>query len=117
MFPTHLHSFVCVFMVTGFEVPHDKPLFTLSPGAQNHHDLSSYSLLSPHAFQQYQLGGIPEGHSLKSDSGLVTGGTLWDMEHMVQPVRSYSGSSGHQPGNSNAGVNKLCCINYVPALY
>ncbi|XP_039998702.1 myomegalin-like isoform X3 [Xiphias gladius] len=91
----------------GFEVPHDKPLFTLSPGAQNHHDLSSYSLLSPHAFQQYQLGGIPEGHSLKSDSGLVTGGTLWDMEHMVQPVRSYSGSSGHQPGNSNAGVNLI----------
>ncbi|XP_050926027.1 myomegalin isoform X4 [Lates calcarifer] len=91
----------------GFAVPHDKALFALSPGAHNQHDLSSYSQLSHHAFQQYQLGGIPESHSLKSDSGLVTGGTLWDMENMVHPAGSYSGSSGHQPGGSHAGVNLI----------
>ncbi|XP_078119731.1 myomegalin isoform X3 [Sander vitreus] len=91
----------------GFAVPHDKALFPLSPGAHNQHDLSSYSQLSHHAFQQYQLGGIPEGHSLKSDSGLVTGGTLWDMENMVQQVGGYSGPSGHQQGSSHAGVNLI----------
>ncbi|XP_032388032.1 myomegalin isoform X7 [Etheostoma spectabile] len=90
-----------------FAVPHDKPLFPLSPGAHNQHDLSSYSHLSHNAFQQYQLGGIPEGHSLKSDSGLVTGGTLWDMENMVQQVGGYSGPSGHQQGSSHAGVNLI----------
>ncbi|XP_031137029.2 myomegalin isoform X2 [Sander lucioperca] len=92
---------------SGFAVPHDKALFPLSPGAHNQHDLSSYSQLSHHAFQQYQLGGIPEGHSLKSDSGLVTGGTLWDMENMVQQVGGYSGPSGHQQGSSHAGVNLI----------
>ncbi|GAA6234826.1 myomegalin-like isoform X5 [Lates japonicus] len=91
----------------GFAVPHDKALFALSHGAHNQHDLSSYSQLSHHAFQQYQLGGIPESHSLKSDSGLVTGGTLWDVENMVHPAGSYSGSSGHQPGGSHAGANLI----------
>ncbi|XP_045907547.1 myomegalin-like [Micropterus dolomieu] len=91
----------------GFAVPHDKALFTLSPGAHNQHDPSSYSQLSHHAFQQYQLGGIPEGLSLKSDSGLVTGGTLWDMESMVQPFGSYSGSLGQQQGSSHGGVNLM----------
>ncbi|XP_070775639.1 myomegalin-like [Enoplosus armatus] len=91
----------------GFAVRHDKTLFTLSPGAHNQHNLSSYSQLSHHAFQQYQLGGIPEGHSLKSDSGLVTGGPLWDMENMGQPVGSYSGPSGHQQGSSHAGVHLI----------
>ncbi|KAM7379228.1 hypothetical protein PAMP_004793 [Pampus punctatissimus] len=91
----------------GFAAPHDKALFTLSPGARNQHDLSSYSQLSHHAFQQYQLSGIPEGHSLKSDSGLVTGGTLWDMDNMAQQVGSFSGSPGHQPGSSHAGVNLI----------
>ncbi|XP_039671038.1 myomegalin-like isoform X7 [Perca fluviatilis] len=91
----------------GFAVPHDKALFPLSPGAHNQHDLSSYSQLSHHAFQQYQLGGIPEGHSLKSDSGLVTGGTLWDMENMAQQVGGYSGPSGLQQGSSHAGVNLI----------
>lgn len=97
-----LFTLLCVF--AGFAVPHDKPLFTLSPGAHNQHDLSSYNQLSHHAFQQYQLGGVPEGHSLKSDSGLLTGGgTLWDMENMGPPVGSYSGSPGHQQGSSHAG--------------
>ncbi|XP_022053261.2 myomegalin isoform X2 [Acanthochromis polyacanthus] len=91
----------------GFTVPHDKTLFTVSPGAHNQHDLSSYSQLSHHAFQQYQLGGIPEGHSLNSDSGLMTGGPLWDVENLVQPAGGYSGSSGHQPGSSQAGVNLI----------
>ncbi|XP_030016824.1 myomegalin-like isoform X3 [Sphaeramia orbicularis] len=91
----------------GFAVPPDKALFSLSPGALNQHDLSNYSQLSHHAFQQYQLGGIPEGHSLKSDSGLVTGGTLWEMENMVHPVGGFSGSSGHQAGHSQAGVNLI----------
>lgn len=91
----------------GFAVPHDKSLFSLSPGAHSQHDRSSYSQLSHHAFQQYQLGGIPESHSLKSDSGLVTGGTLWDMENIAQQIGGYSGSSGHQQGSSHAGVNLI----------
>ncbi|XP_075954462.1 myomegalin-like [Anarhichas minor] len=91
----------------GFAVPHDKPLFTLAPGAHIQHDLSNYSQQTHHAFQQYPLGGIPEGHSIKSDSGLVTGRTLWDMENMGQQVGGYSGSSGHQQGSSHAGVNLM----------
>uniref|UniRef100_UPI0037E7AEA3 myomegalin-like isoform X2 n=1 Tax=Semicossyphus pulcher TaxID=241346 RepID=UPI0037E7AEA3 len=92
----------------GFAVPHDPALYAVSPGAHNQHNLSSsYSQLSQHAFQPYQLGGIPEGHSLKSEPGLVTGGALWDMENMVQQVGSYSGSPGHQQGNSHAGVNLI----------
>ncbi|KAM3604183.1 uncharacterized protein V6R79_007437 [Siganus canaliculatus] len=89
----------------GFAARHDKALFTLPPGAHNLHELSSYSQLSHHAFQPYQLGDIPESHSLKSDSG-QTGGTLWDMENLVHPVGSYAGS-GHQPGNSHSGVNLI----------
>ncbi|XP_031710402.1 myomegalin isoform X3 [Anarrhichthys ocellatus] len=91
----------------GFAVPHDKPLFTLAPGAHIQHDLSNYSQQTHHAFQQYPLGGIPEGHSIKSDSGLVTGRTLWDMENMGQQVGGYSGSLGHQQGSSHAGVNLM----------
>ncbi|XP_069013277.1 myomegalin-like isoform X4 [Embiotoca jacksoni] len=91
----------------GFAGPHDKALFTLSPGAHNQHDLSSYSQLSHHAFQQYQLGGIPEGHSMKSDSGLMTAGHLWDVENLAQPVGSFSGSTGHQPGSNQAGANLI----------
>ncbi|XP_067385103.1 myomegalin-like isoform X1 [Channa argus] len=90
----------------GFAVPHDKALFSLSPGPHNQHNRSSYSQLSHHAFQQYQLGDIPEGHSLKSDSGLLTGATLWDMENLVLPG-SFSGSAGHQPGSSHEGVNLI----------
>lgn len=95
----------CVCVITGFPVPNERPRFTLSPVAHDQRDLS-YSQLSHHAFQQYQLGGIPEGHSLKSDSGLVTGGTLWDMDGMAQPVRSCTGSPGNQPVNSHTGL--LC---------
>ncbi|XP_069367994.1 myomegalin-like isoform X3 [Paralichthys olivaceus] len=91
----------------GFAHPHDKTLFTPLPSVHNQHDLSSYSLLSHHAFQQHQLGGIPVGLSLKSDSGPVSGGTLWGMENMVQQVGSYPGSSGHQPGSSHTGVNLI----------
>lgn len=94
------HTSLCM-CAAGFAVPHEKALFTLSPGAHNQHDLSSYSQLSHHAFQQYQLGGIPEGHPMNSDSGLLTGGPLWDA---VQPAGSYSVSPGHQPGSSPAGV-------------
>ncbi|XP_068557567.1 myomegalin-like isoform X2 [Cebidichthys violaceus] len=96
-----------LYKLMSFAVPHDKPLFTLAPGAHIQHDLSSYSPQSHHAFQQYPLGGIPEGHSTKSDSGLVTGRTMWDMENMVPPVGGYSGSSGHQQGGSHAGVNLI----------
>lgn len=89
-------------MVTGFAAHHGKALFTLPPGAHNQHSLSSYGQLPHHAFQQYQLGAITEGHSLKSDSGLATGGTLWDVENRVG---SYSGSPGHEQGSSQAGMN------------
>ena len=94
-------------MVTGFALPHDKTLFTPFNN-HNQRDLSSYSLLSHHAFQPHQLGGIPEGHPLKSDPGPVSGGTLWDMENMVQQVGSFPGSLGHQPGSSHTGGEKWC---------
>ncbi|XP_072220625.1 myomegalin-like isoform X4 [Leuresthes tenuis] len=87
-----------------YGVAQEKTPFSLSPSAHNQHDLSSYSQLSHHAFQQYQLGGIPEDHSMKSDSGLVTGRPLWDVENFVQPFGSYS---GNQPGSSQAGVNLI----------
>ncbi|XP_063741186.1 myomegalin-like isoform X1 [Eleginops maclovinus] len=90
----------------GFAVPQDRPLFSLSPGGHNQHDISGYSQLSHHAFQQYPLGGIPENHSLKSDSGLLTAGTLWDMENRGQQVGGYSGS-GHLQGSSHTGVNLI----------
>ena len=101
-FPDSLDFSLCV--VTGFAVPHGKPMFTLSPGANNQHNLSSYGQLSHQAPHPYQLGGIPEGHSLKLDSGLVTGGTLWDIENTAQPVGSFSGSPGHQQASSQMGM-------------
>lgn len=94
--------YVCVCGVTGFAAPHGKALFPLPPGAHNQHGISTYSQLSHHAFQQYQLGAITEGHSLKSDSGLVTGGTLWDVENRVG---GYSASPGHEQGSSQAGMS------------
>lgn len=100
---TLVHSCLCVCVcVTDFASPHGKARFTLSPGAHSQHNLPNYSQLTHHAFQQYQLGGIAEGLSLKLDSGPVAGGTLWDVENMVPPVGSYSGSPGHQ-GSSQAG--------------
>lgn len=87
---------LCVGALTGF----GKGLFSPSPGA---HNLSSYSQLSQHAFQQYQLSGIPEGHSLPSDSGLMTGGTSWEMDNMAHSIGSYSGQ-GPQQGCSQTGL-------------
>lgn len=84
---------LCVGALTGF----GKGLFSPSPGA---HNLSSYSQLSQHAFQQYQLSGIPEGHSLPSD---MTGGTSWEMDNMAHSVGSYSGQ-GPQQGCSQTGL-------------
>ncbi|MED6274088.1 hypothetical protein CHARACLAT_012927, partial [Characodon lateralis] len=88
----------------GFPVPQDKTLFGLSPSPHNQHDLSSYNQLSPHAFQHYQLGGIPEDHSIKSDSGLVRGRSLWDMDSLVQPAGALS---GNQTSSSQTGVNLI----------
>uniref|UniRef100_H3DCX2 Uncharacterized protein n=1 Tax=Tetraodon nigroviridis TaxID=99883 RepID=H3DCX2_TETNG len=72
-------------------------------GAQS---LSNYSQLSHHAFQQYQLSGIPEGHSTPSDLGLIPGGPLWDLDNTAHSVGSYCGS-GHQQGCSQTGVNLI----------
>ncbi|KAK5613901.1 hypothetical protein CRENBAI_014666 [Crenichthys baileyi] len=88
----------------GFPVPKDKTLFGLSPSPHNQHDLSSYNQLSHHAFQHYQLGGIPEDHSMKSDSGLVRGRSLWDMDSLVQPAGPLS---GNQTSSSQTGVNLI----------
>ncbi|XP_027876210.1 myomegalin isoform X8 [Xiphophorus couchianus] len=88
----------------GFPVPQDKTLFGLSPGPHNQHDLSSYNQLSHHAFQHYQLGGIPECHSVKSDSGLLRGQPLWDMDNLVQPTGTFS---GNQTASSQTGVNLI----------
>lgn len=94
--------FICV--ITGFPAPHDQTLFHLSSGAHNQHDFSSFNQLSQNAFQPYQLGGVSEGHSIHSDSGLMSGRPLWDIENFVQPVGGYS---GHQTGSSQAGVTDL----------
>ncbi|XP_023191740.1 myomegalin-like isoform X6 [Xiphophorus maculatus] len=88
----------------GFPVPQDKTLFGLSPGPHNQHDLSSYNQLSHHAFQHYQLGGIPECHSVKSDSGLLRGQPPWDMDNLVQPTGTFS---GNQTASSQTGVNLI----------
>ncbi|XP_037131629.1 myomegalin isoform X7 [Syngnathus acus] len=87
----------------GFPETSGKPLFALSPGALNQCDLSGYN---HHAFQQYQLGGIPEGHSHKSDSGMMTGGgTFWD--NMTQSMGNYSGIPGPILENSQTGPNVI----------
>ncbi|XP_035993967.1 myomegalin isoform X2 [Fundulus heteroclitus] len=88
----------------GFPVPQDGTLFGLSPGPHNQHDLSGYSQLSHHAFQHYQLGGIPEGRSVKSDSGLVRGRPLWDLDSSVQPAGAFS---GNQTASGQTGVNLI----------
>ncbi|XP_054624505.1 myomegalin-like isoform X5 [Dunckerocampus dactyliophorus] len=99
---------LCSASFRGFPGLHDKPHFPLSPGAHNQCDLSSYGQLSHHAFQQYQLGGLPEGHLLKSDPGLVTGGgTFWDIDNMTQPIGSYSGVAGLHLGNNQTGENLI----------
>ncbi|XP_061151906.1 myomegalin isoform X4 [Syngnathus typhle] len=87
--------------IRGFPETSGKPLFALSPGALNQCDLSGYN---HHAFQQYQLGGIPEGHSHKSDSGMMTGGgTFWD--NMTQSMGNYSGIPILE--NSQTGPNVI----------
>ncbi|KAF7222717.1 myomegalin isoform X3 [Nothobranchius furzeri] len=73
---------------SGFPVPREKTLFSLSPGVHHQQDFSSYNQLSHHAFQQY------------SDSGLRP---LWDSENFAQPV---GGFSGPQTG-SQAGVSLI----------
>ncbi|XP_068197034.1 myomegalin-like isoform X3 [Antennarius striatus] len=93
--------------IRGFVVTQDKALLPLSPGAHSQHNLSSFGQLSHHAFQQYQLGGVHEGPLLNSDSGLVAGGSLWDMENMAQPIGSFSASPAHQQGGNRAGVNLI----------
>ncbi|XP_061652408.1 myomegalin isoform X2 [Phyllopteryx taeniolatus] len=94
--------------IRGFPDLHGKPRFALSPGSPNQCELSGYSQLPHHTFQQYQLGGIPEGHSLKSDSGLLTGGgAFWDMDNMTQPMGNYSGVPGHLLGSSQTGPNVI----------
>jgi len=92
---------------------------SLSPlpplGIQDRHALAaSYSPLSPHhhhhAFQpSYPLGNVPEGHSLKSDSGLLAAGALWDMEHVVPPIQAgYAGTPTFHADNSHAGRSPCC---------
>ncbi|KAM8839150.1 myomegalin-like isoform 2-T2 [Synchiropus picturatus] len=88
-----------------FALPHGNPAYPLSPGAHNQHDLSGYNQLPHHAFQPYQLSDIPEDFSLKSDSGLVTGGTLWD--NVGQKFGSYASSPAHQSANGHSGVNLI----------
>uniref|UniRef100_A0AAQ4QNX6 Myomegalin-like n=1 Tax=Gasterosteus aculeatus aculeatus TaxID=481459 RepID=A0AAQ4QNX6_GASAC len=83
----------------GYADPHEKALFTLSPGP--------HMQQSHQACQQYLLGGIPAGRSIKSDSGLARGRALWDVDNAAQPVGGYSGSSAPQQGSGYAGVNLI----------
>ncbi|XP_061835745.1 myomegalin isoform X4 [Nerophis lumbriciformis] len=90
--------------IRGFPGPH----FPLSTGAHNQCDLSGYSQLSHHAFQQYQLGGAPESHPPKSDPGLMTGGgAFWDRDNMTHPLGSYLGVPGRHLGNNQTGGNLI----------
>ena len=81
---------------------------SLSPlpplGALDRHPLA-YSPLSHHAYQPYPLGRLPQSHSLKSDSGLLTGGALWDMENVAPPLQAgYAGASAYHADGSHAGT-------------
>ncbi|KAG7273174.1 hypothetical protein CRUP_019301, partial [Coryphaenoides rupestris] len=71
-----------------------RPGSLLQPALPHHH--------SP--FQpSYPLGSVPEGHSLKSDSGLLAAGALWDMENVVPPMQaSYAGTPTFHADNSHA---------------
>ncbi|XP_061694336.1 myomegalin-like isoform X2 [Syngnathoides biaculeatus] len=92
----------------GFPDLHGNPLFSLPPGAPNQCERSAYSQLPHHTFQQYQLGGIPEGHSFMSDSGLPAGGgAIWDVDNMTQPMGNYSGVPRHLLGSSQTGPNVI----------
>lgn len=68
---------------------------------------ASYSPLTHHAFPPYQLGSVPEGHSLKSDPGLLAaGGALWDVENVAQPPQAgYSGTSVYRAEHSHSGFD------------
>ncbi|XP_051944199.1 myomegalin-like [Hippocampus zosterae] len=71
-------------------------------------DLSGYSQLPHHAFPQYQLGGIPEGHSLKSGSGMLTGGgTFWDLSNVTAPMGDSSGIPGPFLENNQTRPNLI----------
>ncbi|XP_038125843.1 myomegalin-like isoform X1 [Cyprinodon tularosa] len=76
----------------------------LSPGPHTHHDLSSYNQLSHHAFQHYQLGSVPQSNSIKSDSGVIRGGPLWDMDGIAQPAGTFS---ENQTASSQTEVNLM----------
>ncbi|XP_077411602.1 myomegalin-like isoform X3 [Vanacampus margaritifer] len=93
----------------GFPDIHGKPLFALSPAAAHGQcQLSGYGQLPHHAFQQYQLGCIPEGPSLKADSGLLAGGgTFWDSSNMTPPLGSYSAIPGAVQESSQTGPNLI----------
>ncbi|KAM9719666.1 myomegalin-like isoform 10-T10 [Menidia menidia] len=86
-----------------FGVAQENSPFSLSSSAHTQPDLS-YGHLPHHAFQQYQLGGIPEGHAITSDSGLLSGRPLWDVENFAQP---FGGYPGNQPGGNPTGVNLI----------
>ncbi|CAL8312430.1 unnamed protein product [Gadus morhua 'NCC'] len=84
---------------------------SLSPlpplGALDRHPLA-YSPLSHHAYQPYPLGRLPQSHSLKSDSGLLTGGALWDMENVAPPMQAgYAGASAYHADGSHAGADLM----------
>ncbi|XP_030220445.1 myomegalin isoform X4 [Gadus morhua] len=84
---------------------------SLSPlpplGALDRHPLA-YSPLSHHAYQPYPLGRLPQSHSLKSDSGLLTGGALWDMENVAPSMQAgYAGASAYHADGSHAGADLM----------
>ncbi|XP_077470808.1 myomegalin [Stigmatopora argus] len=86
--------------IRGFPDAHANPLFNLSS------DPPGYNQLPHHAFQQYPLGSVPDGQSLKSESGLLTGGgTFWD--RLTQPMGNYSAVPGYLQGNSQPGAHLI----------
>ncbi|XP_043118807.1 myomegalin isoform X3 [Puntigrus tetrazona] len=71
-----------------FSAPHSLSSYQLTAHSIN------YTPVSHHALQK------SSGPSLQTD-------TLWDMENMIQPIRAFDGSSYHQSGNSQSGVDVI----------
>ncbi|KAK7945717.1 hypothetical protein WMY93_001445 [Mugilogobius chulae] len=87
------------------DVLYEQTRGSYSSGDHNQLNTHHHSQLSHDAFQQYQLG-IPEEYSLKSDSGLVTGGPLWDIESKTPQGGSFSGLAEHR-ANNLAGMHLI----------
>ncbi|XP_064416006.1 myomegalin isoform X2 [Latimeria chalumnae] len=98
----------------GIATPTVKPMPATNNFSGANSSSSHYIPLSHHPFHQPQLnssGGLSE--TLKADTGFLNSSALWDMTHLVQPMRYNnvgdvsSGLSGYQSGTHITGTNLL----------